>query len=92
MEMNVAITAARFVNFRKHKKVALIFLSRRHHLTRFLGLYTLKRGLSSMDSMDSIGVFEDYPHWRCNPETLLKITGTSSRGLSIRTDKVYLSR
>ena len=44
-----------------------------------------------MDSMDSIGIFEDYPHWRCNPETLLKITGTSSRGLSIRTNRMYAS-
>lgn len=61
MEMNVAITTARFVNFRKHKKLLLISFEKAPSHT-ILGFVYIERGLSSMDSMDSIGIFEDYSH------------------------------
>ena len=58
MEMNVAITAARFVNFRKHKTLLLIFFEKALSYT-ILGFVEIERGLSSMDS---ILILEDYSH------------------------------
>jgi hypothetical protein len=87
METNVAITAARFVNFRKHKKLLLISFEKVPSHT-ILGFVWIERGLSSMGS---IRIFEDYSHWDAVLELLLKITGTSSRGLSVRTNRMYAS-